>query len=156
IDEAFVLDPAQPTRRDNRLGFGLMGRTIAMPARTVNVFASIPAGASLPCPRSCTDRPGRNSPMRVASPLLHHMVMKSASGEAALLRRSWTVTACGRMHARVGGAPGVGRPVVLVHGLVISGRYMAPTAVALSPLGAAPAGRDGARGRVGIRPRAPG
>jgi 2-hydroxy-6-oxonona-2,4-dienedioate hydrolase len=72
--------------------------------------------------------------MPVAPPLLHYAVGMAAFGKSAPLRRSWTDTPCGKMHARVGGAPSAGRPVVLVHGLVISGRYMAPTAAALSPL----------------------
>jgi 2-hydroxy-6-oxonona-2,4-dienedioate hydrolase len=38
------------------------------------------------------------------------------------------------MHARVGGDNQARRPVVLVHGLVISGRYMVPTARELAPL----------------------
>ena len=49
------------------------------------------------------------------------------------LRRVWTNTAGGVMHARVGGDRHAGRPVVLVHGMVISGRYMVPTAVELAP-----------------------
>jgi 2-hydroxy-6-oxonona-2,4-dienedioate hydrolase len=56
----------------------------------------------------------------------------SASG----LAREWTLTAAGVMHARLGGD--WSRPdrtaVVLVHGLVISSRYMVPTAVRLAPL----------------------
>jgi pimeloyl-ACP methyl ester carboxylesterase len=50
------------------------------------------------------------------------------------LRRVWTDTAAGTMHARVGGDRGSGRPVVLVHGMIISSRYMVPTAVELAPL----------------------
>jgi 2-hydroxy-6-oxonona-2,4-dienedioate hydrolase len=50
------------------------------------------------------------------------------------LRRLWTDTAAGRMHARVGGDGIFGMPVVLVHGMVISGRYMVPTAEELAPL----------------------
>jgi 2-hydroxy-6-oxonona-2,4-dienedioate hydrolase len=50
------------------------------------------------------------------------------------LRRLWTDTAAGRMHARVGGDGISGTPVVLVHGMVISGRYMVPTAEELAPL----------------------
>ncbi len=50
------------------------------------------------------------------------------------LRRVWTDTAAGTMHARVGGDLGSGRPVVLVHGMIISSRYMVPTAVELAPL----------------------
>jgi len=50
------------------------------------------------------------------------------------LKRVWTKTTVGTMHARVGGDPAAGAPVVLVHGLVISGRYMVPTAVEMAPL----------------------
>ncbi len=50
------------------------------------------------------------------------------------LRRVWTETAAGRIHARVGGEALAGRPVVLVHGMVISGRYMVPTALELAAL----------------------
>jgi 2-hydroxy-6-oxonona-2,4-dienedioate hydrolase len=50
------------------------------------------------------------------------------------LKRVWTDTAAGRMHARVGGDRGPGQPVVLVHGMTISGRYMVPTALELAPL----------------------
>ncbi len=50
------------------------------------------------------------------------------------LRRVWTDTAAGTMHARVGSDRGSGRPVVLVHGMIISSRYMVPTAVELAPL----------------------
>jgi 2-hydroxy-6-oxonona-2,4-dienedioate hydrolase len=50
------------------------------------------------------------------------------------LRRVWTDTAAGTMHARVGGDRGPGPPVVLVHGMIISSRYMVPTAVELAPL----------------------
>jgi 2-hydroxy-6-oxonona-2,4-dienedioate hydrolase len=46
----------------------------------------------------------------------------------------WTETAAGRMHARVGGEGISGTPVVLVHGMVISGRYMVPTAEELAQL----------------------
>jgi pimeloyl-ACP methyl ester carboxylesterase len=46
----------------------------------------------------------------------------------------WVDTAAGVMHARVGGDDQAGKPIVLVHGLVISGRYMVPTALALAPL----------------------
>jgi len=38
----------------------------------------------------------------------------------------WTVVAGTRMHARVSGSPGDGPVVVLVHGLVVSARYMIP------------------------------
>jgi pimeloyl-ACP methyl ester carboxylesterase len=48
--------------------------------------------------------------------------------------REWTNTASGVMHARVGGDPGSRPPVVLIHGLVISSRYMVPTAAELAPL----------------------
>jgi 2-hydroxy-6-oxonona-2,4-dienedioate hydrolase len=50
------------------------------------------------------------------------------------LEREWTDTTFGVMHARVGGDRGSRPPVVLVHGLVISSRYMVPTAVELAPL----------------------
>jgi 2-hydroxy-6-oxonona-2,4-dienedioate hydrolase len=50
------------------------------------------------------------------------------------LSRVWTDTAAGRMHARAGGDGISGTPVVLVHGMVISGRYMVPTAEELAPL----------------------
>lgn len=50
------------------------------------------------------------------------------------LKREWTETAAGRMHARAGGDGARGEPVVLVHGMVISGRYMVPTALELAPL----------------------
>jgi 2-hydroxy-6-oxonona-2,4-dienedioate hydrolase len=46
----------------------------------------------------------------------------------------WTDTAAGVMHARVGGDSTRGEPVVLVHGMVISSRYMVPTALELAPL----------------------
>jgi 2-hydroxy-6-oxonona-2,4-dienedioate hydrolase len=50
------------------------------------------------------------------------------------LKRVWVDTAAGVMHARVGGGDQAGKPVVLVHGLVISGRYMVPTALELASL----------------------
>jgi 2-hydroxy-6-oxonona-2,4-dienedioate hydrolase len=52
------------------------------------------------------------------------------------LRREWMDTAAGRMHARAGGhaAGRRGTPVILVHGMVISSRYMVPTATELAPL----------------------
>ena len=50
------------------------------------------------------------------------------------LRRVWTDTPIGRIHARVGGEALDGPPVVLVHGMVISSRYMVPTALELAPL----------------------
>jgi 2-hydroxy-6-oxonona-2,4-dienedioate hydrolase len=50
------------------------------------------------------------------------------------LEREWTNTAFGVMHARVGGTRGSRPPVVLIHGLVISSRYMVPTAAELAPL----------------------
>jgi 2-hydroxy-6-oxonona-2,4-dienedioate hydrolase len=53
---------------------------------------------------------------------------------ATTLEREWTDTACGVMHARVGGDGTSRQPVVLVHGLVVSSRYMVPTAVELAPL----------------------
>lgn len=54
--------------------------------------------------------------------------------KAMALRRVWTDTASGRIHARVGGETLDGPPVVLVHGMVISSRYMVPTALELAPL----------------------
>ncbi len=56
------------------------------------------------------------------------------AGNARWLRRLWTETAAGRMHARVAGERISGTPVVLVHGMIISGRYMVPTAEELAPL----------------------
>ncbi len=56
------------------------------------------------------------------------------ASNARQLRRAWTDTAAGRMHARVGGDGISGTPVVLVHGMIISGRYMVPTAEELAPL----------------------
>jgi pimeloyl-ACP methyl ester carboxylesterase len=53
---------------------------------------------------------------------------------AVTRRRVWTDTATGRIHARVGGEALDGLPVLLVHGMVISGRYMVPTALELAPL----------------------
>ncbi len=50
------------------------------------------------------------------------------------LTRLWRDTAAGRMHARVGGNETDERKVVLVHGMVISSRYMVPTARELAPL----------------------
>jgi 2-hydroxy-6-oxonona-2,4-dienedioate hydrolase len=50
------------------------------------------------------------------------------------LRRMWVDTTVGVMHARVGGDDQPRKPVVLVHGMVISGRYMVPTALELAPL----------------------
>jgi pimeloyl-ACP methyl ester carboxylesterase len=50
------------------------------------------------------------------------------------LTREWTDTAAGVMHARGGGEGTSGSPVVLVHGMVISSRYMVPTALELAPL----------------------
>jgi 2-hydroxy-6-oxonona-2,4-dienedioate hydrolase len=50
------------------------------------------------------------------------------------LRRVWIDMAAGVMHARVGGDDQARTPVVLVHGLVISGRYMVPTALELAKL----------------------
>jgi 2-hydroxy-6-oxonona-2,4-dienedioate hydrolase len=57
------------------------------------------------------------------------------SPDSALTRR-WTQTTAGLMHARASGdLSGHDRALVLlVHGLVISSRYMVPTAVALAPL----------------------
>jgi 2-hydroxy-6-oxonona-2,4-dienedioate hydrolase len=53
-----------------------------------------------------------------------------------MLKRSWTCTTAGMMHARVGGelSRRDGIAVVLVHGLVISSRYMVPTAVEFARL----------------------
>jgi 2-hydroxy-6-oxonona-2,4-dienedioate hydrolase len=68
---------------------------------------------------------------------IRHAGRRSAApdaGNASRLRRLWTETAAGRMHARVGGEGISGTPVVLVHGMVISGRYMVPTAEELAPL----------------------
>jgi 2-hydroxy-6-oxonona-2,4-dienedioate hydrolase len=50
------------------------------------------------------------------------------------LTRRWTETAAGTMHACAGGQWARGSAVVLVHGLVISSRYMVPTALELAPL----------------------
>jgi len=50
------------------------------------------------------------------------------------LKRVWTNTAAGVMHARAGGEGLSGRPIVLVHGMIISSRYMVPTAIELAPL----------------------
>ncbi len=50
------------------------------------------------------------------------------------LKRVWTTTAAGVMHARAGGEGLSGRPIVLVHGMIISSRYMVPTAIELAPL----------------------
>src|SRR5262245_66439806 len=38
------------------------------------------------------------------------------------------------MHARIGGHGRHRQPVILVHGMIISSRYMVPTAVELAPL----------------------
>ena len=38
----------------------------------------------------------------------------------------WIVVAGTQMHARVSGVPGNGSAIVLVHGLVVSARYMIP------------------------------
>jgi len=50
------------------------------------------------------------------------------------LESRWTNIRWGAMHARVHRRSVPGRRVVLVHGLVISGRYMEPTAEQLAPL----------------------
>src|SRR5215468_3759698 len=63
-----------------------------------------------------------------------HRAAAARHGMAGALRRLWTDTAFGRMHARAGGLALPGRPVVLVHGMVISGRYMVPTAEELAAL----------------------
>jgi|SRR5437016_1608137 len=57
---------------------------------------------------------------------------ESRPPKAITLRRVWTDTAVGRVHARVGGETLDGLPVVLVHGMVISSRYMVPTALELA------------------------
>jgi 2-hydroxy-6-oxonona-2,4-dienedioate hydrolase len=50
------------------------------------------------------------------------------------LRSTWTVVDGVRLHARVSVAPAPpGPPVVLVHGLGVSSRYMIPTAQRLAP-----------------------
>jgi 2-hydroxy-6-oxonona-2,4-dienedioate hydrolase len=59
---------------------------------------------------------------------------ESRPPKAMTLRRMWTDTAAGRVHARVGGETLDGLPVVLVHGMVISSRYMVPTALELASL----------------------
>jgi len=66
--------------------------------------------------------------------MIHPPRMLADRGNTMELRRIWTDTAAGTMHARVGGDGGSGRPVVLVHGMIISSRYMVPTAVELAPL----------------------
>jgi 2-hydroxy-6-oxonona-2,4-dienedioate hydrolase len=62
-------------------------------------------------------------------------VAHAMSPDSTLTRR-WTQTTAGLMHARVSGDLSGRAPVLvlLVHGLVISSRYMVPTAVALAPL----------------------
>ncbi len=47
--------------------------------------------------------------------------------ERTKVRAEWTVVGGVRMHARVAGNPVDGPAVVLVHGLVVSSRYMVPT-----------------------------
>src|SRR5438132_171534 len=59
---------------------------------------------------------------------------ESRPPKAMTLRRVWTDTPIGRIHARVGGEALDGPPVVLVHGMVISSRYVVPTAHELAPL----------------------
>jgi hypothetical protein len=44
------------------------------------------------------------------------------------LRRVWTDTTAGAMHTRIEGEHTSGRPVVLVHGMIISSRYINYTA----------------------------
>jgi 2-hydroxy-6-oxonona-2,4-dienedioate hydrolase len=51
------------------------------------------------------------------------MEISLTSGETETV---WTVVAGTRMHARVSGTPGDGPAVILVHGLVVSARYMIP------------------------------
>ena len=65
---------------------------------------------------------------------LREVTTGRAGGRPRALRRIWIDTAAGRMHARAGGEAISAIPVVLVHGMVISGRYMVPTAEELSPL----------------------
>jgi 2-hydroxy-6-oxonona-2,4-dienedioate hydrolase len=59
----------------------------------------------------------------------------TGAGTGALRLESWWATVGGvRMHARVRAAPGAtGPPVVLVHGLGVSSRSLAPTAALLAP-----------------------
>ncbi len=59
---------------------------------------------------------------------------ETRASKGITLRRVWTDTPIGRIHARVGGEALDGPPVVLVHGMVISSRYMVPTALELAPL----------------------
>jgi len=48
------------------------------------------------------------------------------------LEEEWTSTPWGRIFASTGGRTLPGTPVILVHGLVVSSRYMVPTAVRLA------------------------
>jgi len=50
------------------------------------------------------------------------------------LESRWTKIRWGAMHARVHRRSAPGRSIVLVHGLIISSRYMEPTAEQLAPL----------------------
>jgi len=50
------------------------------------------------------------------------------------LESRWTKIRWGAMHARVHRRSALGRSIVLVHGLIISSRYMEPTAEQLAPL----------------------
>jgi 2-hydroxy-6-oxonona-2,4-dienedioate hydrolase len=59
---------------------------------------------------------------------------ESRTTNAMTLTRVWTETVNGRIHTRAGGATLDRPPVVLVHGMVISSRYMVPTALELAPL----------------------
>src|SRR5882672_9159056 len=59
---------------------------------------------------------------------------ETRASKGITLRRVWTDTPIGRIHARIGGEALDGPPVVLVHGMVISSRYMVPTALELAPL----------------------
>jgi pimeloyl-ACP methyl ester carboxylesterase len=59
---------------------------------------------------------------------------ESRTTDAMTLTRVWTDTANGPIHTRAGGATLDRPPVVLVHGMVISSRYMVPTALELAPL----------------------
>ena len=54
-------------------------------------------------------------------------------GGAGTYKTSRTVVGGVRMHARVSERAAGGPPVVLVHGLVVSGRYMVPTLERLAP-----------------------
>ena len=43
------------------------------------------------------------------------------------LRSEWDIVGGLRIHARVSASPAPGRPIVFVHGLGVSSRYMEPT-----------------------------